>query len=257
VLSTLALGVYDFWRWEYDYGHNLSADAAIRIPGLSYQPPLFGSKQILNFVAHSYPDAGGWLLIASAAVIGAVLLYALFVPRAAELSVIRETGAASMGATTVGATVGAILLLSSCSGSGPRALMLGREECAQCRMMITDPRFGAQVITTTGRVQPFDAIECAAAYAAATDPASIRGVWVSDFEHPGTWIEAHRAVFVSGATVASPMGQAVLALSADAPRDQPATRYGGRVSDWRALVEHATATASVETARRDAALHAH
>jgi hypothetical protein len=49
---------YDFWAWEYDYGHNLNPTAAIRIPGMSYQPPLLGSKQLLNFTAHSYPDIG-------------------------------------------------------------------------------------------------------------------------------------------------------------------------------------------------------
>jgi copper chaperone NosL len=77
VLSTLAAGVYDFWKWEYDYGHNLNPDAAIRIPGLTYQPPLFGSKQILNFVANSYPDVGGWLLIFAGVVIGGVFVWLL------------------------------------------------------------------------------------------------------------------------------------------------------------------------------------
>ena len=67
VAAGIAGGV-DFYLWEYDYGHNLSDDAAIKVPGMSYQPPLFGSKQLLNFVANSYPDTGGW------AVIGAGLL---------------------------------------------------------------------------------------------------------------------------------------------------------------------------------------
>jgi hypothetical protein len=58
---TLAVvGLADFWRWEYDYGHNLDdATAIIKIPGMSYQPPLIGSKQLLNFVASSWPAAGG------------------------------------------------------------------------------------------------------------------------------------------------------------------------------------------------------
>ena len=55
-------GLVDFWRWGYDYGHNLDPTAAIRIPGFSYQPPLLGSKQLLNFTAHSWPGLGGWVL---------------------------------------------------------------------------------------------------------------------------------------------------------------------------------------------------
>lgn len=53
------VGLADFWRWEYDYGHNLSSDAIIKIPGMSYQPPLIGAKQLLNFRAVSLPAAGG------------------------------------------------------------------------------------------------------------------------------------------------------------------------------------------------------
>ncbi|MBS1571926.1 MAG: hypothetical protein JST62_05970 [Bacteroidetes bacterium] len=58
--------MYDFWQWEYDYGHNLDPNAAIVVPGMSYQPPLIGSKQLLNFTAHSYPDIGGWIMIGAA-----------------------------------------------------------------------------------------------------------------------------------------------------------------------------------------------
>ncbi|QNR25246.1 hypothetical protein [Croceimicrobium hydrocarbonivorans] len=53
------LGIYDFYLWEYDYGHNLSPTAPIKVPGQSYQPPLFGSKMLLNFNAISYPATGG------------------------------------------------------------------------------------------------------------------------------------------------------------------------------------------------------
>jgi hypothetical protein len=63
------LGIYDFYLWEYDYGHNLADDAAIKIPGQTYQPPLFGSKMLLNFNAISYPHYGsifiGLSLVAS------------------------------------------------------------------------------------------------------------------------------------------------------------------------------------------------
>ena len=55
-------GIADFWRWGYDYGHNLDPEAIIKIPGMVYQPPVIGSKQLLNFTAHSWPSTGGILL---------------------------------------------------------------------------------------------------------------------------------------------------------------------------------------------------
>lgn len=68
VLFSLA-GLADFYKWSYDYGHNLDPTAAIKVPGMSYQPPLIGSKQILNFHATSWPASGGWVLIGAVALI--------------------------------------------------------------------------------------------------------------------------------------------------------------------------------------------
>jgi hypothetical protein len=60
-----AAGLYDFWRWEYNYGHHLNPDAPISIPGMTYQPPLIGCKRLLNINACSWPHAGGILLFVS------------------------------------------------------------------------------------------------------------------------------------------------------------------------------------------------
>ena len=56
------MGIYDFYLWEYEYGHTLSDTAAIKVPGQAYQPPLFGRKEILNFIAYSYPQSGGYMM---------------------------------------------------------------------------------------------------------------------------------------------------------------------------------------------------
>jgi hypothetical protein len=61
-LGALA-GLADFYKWGYDYGHDLDPKAIIRIPGMSYQPPLLGGKQLLNFHATSWPAAGGWVAV--------------------------------------------------------------------------------------------------------------------------------------------------------------------------------------------------
>lgn len=60
LVALAAAGIYDFYLWEYDYGHNLSADAPIKIPGESFQPPLFGTKVIINFTAQSFPHTAGY-----------------------------------------------------------------------------------------------------------------------------------------------------------------------------------------------------
>jgi hypothetical protein len=66
-------GLADFYRWGYDYGHNLDPEAIIKITGMSYQPPLIGSKQLLNFHATSWPASGGWVLV-TALLVGLALV---------------------------------------------------------------------------------------------------------------------------------------------------------------------------------------
>ncbi|HEU4631535.1 MAG TPA: hypothetical protein VFS08_17405 [Gemmatimonadaceae bacterium] len=68
-------GLADFWRWGYAYGHDLDPHAIIHVPGMVYQPPLIGSRVLLNFTAHSWPAAGGLLLgLAFALGVGALVL---------------------------------------------------------------------------------------------------------------------------------------------------------------------------------------
>ncbi len=67
-LVVSVVGLVDFYRWEYDYGHDLDQEnAIIKIPGMNYQPPLIGSKQLLNFRATSLPATGGYALMAALA----------------------------------------------------------------------------------------------------------------------------------------------------------------------------------------------
>lgn len=73
VLFVILAGV-DFYRWNYEYGHNLDPNAAIKVPGMAYQPPLIGYKQLLNFGAYSIPDTGGWMLVGA----GVLLFYIVF-----------------------------------------------------------------------------------------------------------------------------------------------------------------------------------
>ncbi len=82
-------GLVDFYLWGYDYGHNLdTAHAIIKVPGMSYQPPLIGSKKLLNFKAISLPGIGGWVAIGSFVIGGLVWLMEY---RRARKQVIRAT----------------------------------------------------------------------------------------------------------------------------------------------------------------------
>jgi len=66
---------YDFYKWEYNYGHSLDPSAPIKVPGMSYQPPLFGYKKLLNFEVLSQPDIAGWFYIGAGAILVGITIY--------------------------------------------------------------------------------------------------------------------------------------------------------------------------------------
>ena len=65
------LGLYDFYGWLYSYGHDLEANAILKITDpitgepMGYQPPFFGYKKILNFEVYSFPEIGAYLMASS------------------------------------------------------------------------------------------------------------------------------------------------------------------------------------------------
>lgn len=69
------LSFYDFYKWEYDYGHDLDPNAPIQVPGMSYQPPLIGYKKLLNFEVLSQPHIAGWFYILAGVLLVSITFY--------------------------------------------------------------------------------------------------------------------------------------------------------------------------------------
>ena len=72
MITVSMAGLYDFYLWEHDYGHDLDPKAIMKFTNpdgsvMGFQPPLFGTKNILNFTAHSYPRLGAYFLAAGIA----------------------------------------------------------------------------------------------------------------------------------------------------------------------------------------------
>lgn len=184
-----AAGLFDFWRWSYDYGHNLDMEKAIIVvPGMTYQPPLIGTKQLLNFTATSLPATGGLLAgVSFALAIGAIALS------------YRRVGAGA-----------AVLALAAVACAGDPSIAFGQAQCEECRMIVSDRRFGALVVTEHGRTLTFDAIECLRNFSARTGSPAARETWVVDASVPGTLLALESATVVeSDSALRPPMGTAV------------------------------------------------
>ena len=217
----------DFWRWEYNYGHELDPNAAIKVPGMAYQPPLIGFKQLLNFGAYSIPDTGGWLfLLAGALLLAAVLKEGGFFKRFSKKR-------------TVPAAVSALLIvvLSGCGPKGPEPIAYNSDKCDHCRMSIADPRFAAEMMTVKGRVYKFDDLSCLISYMGEHPEPAAKSTWVATYGGDHALIATDHAVFVKAEKFNSPM-RGNLAACADGTEAQAlAAEKEGTVVNWNELVK--------------------
>lgn len=200
-----AVGFVDFYLWGYDYGHNLNPEAPIKIPGLTYQPPLIGHKTLLNVDSYSLPDAGSYLLLIAFLIAIIALVRDKTTRNGRPVGPLRpiEKSPARALITGLGCVLSSILILS-CT-SKPEALHVGSDDCAHCHMKITDPRFGGEIITKKGRIYKFDALSCLLNYYRAEE-ANIKDVFVLDFLKPGSFIDAKNAFYMDVPDIRAPMG---------------------------------------------------
>lgn len=105
-----------------------------------------------------------------------------------------------------------VLFTLACSQE-PVEIHYASDECTHCKMMITDDQFAAQLVTEKGKALKFDAIECMAVYYRENqDELSGSKLWVSNYNKPGTWLDALEAQYVQSEVIKSPMGASLLAL---------------------------------------------
>jgi copper chaperone NosL len=218
------VAMVDFYRWEYNYGHNLDDSAAIKVPGMSYQPPLIGYKKLLNFGAYSIPDIGGWIFI----VVGLLLAFALVLELRNTVKITR-----SFEIKTTAISVLMICTLNSCQ-SGTQPIKYGTDGCDFCKMTISDRRFGGEILTQKGKVYKFDDSHCLTDYLksnflAASD---IKEVYLVDFANQGKLIPTGESLLIKSEELRSPMGGNIAAFSQKDSLEKYKQLFSGELISW-------------------------
>lgn len=214
------VAMIDFYRWNYDYGHNLDPNAAIKVPGMAYQPPLIGYKQLLNFGAYSVPDFGGWMFI------GAGILMVLALAMETFLAKPKTAFKASM-------SVVALMLFTSCSQSGPKPVKLNVDNCEFCKMTIADAKFAAQVVTAKGRNFMFDDVGCMQRYKKDNEALKDAVYYISDFTNPDLFIATKDAILIQGDQIKSPMGGGIAAFSNKQTAETYLAKFSASYLQWQ------------------------
>lgn len=233
-LVTTAIGgiaaLLDFYRWGYNYGHDLDPTAPIQVPGLSYQPPLIGHKRILNFDAYSFPDVGGWIVIGAAMLAFGVWFTEWYLHHKTEKKARMKTNTLSLP------VVALAVLISSCS-SKPEPFKYGKDDCYFCKMGIVDPKYGGEVITKKGKVYKFDDIICMVRFlkADAVKESEIAEKVIINFEKENDFLDVSKSTFWASPELRSPMGSNTAAFSSRQAAEKAKGGKEGPLLNWDEL----------------------
>ena len=238
LLLSGVLGLWDFYRWGHEYGHNLDPKAAISVPGMTYDPPIIGYKNLLNFTAYSGPDKGGWIVILAGAIACGLLAWEWWRTRSSPKA------GKSQGVVTLATVAVALLLMPGCE-HGPQAIEFGKNSCAECNMTIVDKRFGAEFVTGKGKVFKFDDVNCMVEFIERAPHAadSAAKSFIVAFDQGGELLEANHLVFAKHQKLRTPMRSHVAAFQAEEPAQAILNELGegGALMGWKDVMNEFSA----------------
>lgn len=218
------IAMIDFWRWEYNYGHDLNPDAAIKVPGMAYQPPLLGYKQLLNFAAYSLPSTGGLIVF----IVALISVFACYIE-------MRQT---RINAKRFAKPLTLIFLacsafMTSCS-TNPTPIAAGSDQCSSCKMTISDPKFSSEIISKKGRIFKFDDTHCLLTFLHNKQiaEADVKAYYFTNFDNTNELLPVEKALFYKSEDFKSPMGGNVAAFANESAVQKIQESFKGTKMQW-------------------------
>ncbi len=128
------------------------------------------------------------------------------------------------------------LIMVSCSPKGAEPIKLNSDGCDFCKMKIADGKFGAELITTKGRIYKFDDMHCMVKYHKENTAVQIQSFYIHDFSQDNVLIPAETAYYVKGEQINSPMHGNIIAVKTEDEAKQLATKYSASPITWKEII---------------------
>lgn len=121
---------------------------------------------------------------------------------------------------------GSLITLGACAEKGPQEIAVGKDQCDNCKMTISEPKYATQLLTEKGRVYKFDDISCLEDYEISNAETTANAkTYVADFPS-GEFVETQTATLIKGGEIKSPMGGNTQAFKDKATAEKAAADLG-------------------------------
>jgi copper chaperone NosL len=129
--------------------------------------------------------------------------------------------------------------------NAPPEIVYGEDVCAECGMIISDPRFAAAYVTSVGDARLFDDIGDMLVYDQRMGE-TVHAYWVHDL-HTEAWARAETATFVTQSNLNTPMGWGIIAFATAEDARRYVQASGGTMATL-AQLQTAVANGSLKSA---------
>ncbi len=131
-----------------------------------------------------------------------------------------------------------LTILTACKLE-PQPIFFGSDVCSNCKMTITDGRYGAEIISKKGKIYKFDSAECMIQFLKSKEiqAENIHQFLITDFATPENFTDAKTAHFLISQNLPSPMGADLTGFSSRVDAGKFRSEYEGKILTWSETVQ--------------------
>lgn len=128
-------------------------------------------------------------------------------------------------------------LLISCGKKEAEPIKLNSDGCDFCKMKIADGKFGAELITSKGRIYKFDDMHCMINYHKENKNVQIHSFYIHDYNQNNVLIPAETAFYIKGGEINSPMHGNIIAVKTNEESQIVAQKLKANPISWQEIIK--------------------
>jgi len=125
-------------------------------------------------------------------------------------------------------------LLAACEPK-PQPIPFGNAACDYCHMTVVDRQYAAQLVSSTGKVYHFDAVECMLHFEESHQDSRWALQSVCSFADPGNLYPAGESRYLVTEALPSPMGAYITPVHEEEAAEKLQDQHGGELYDLERL----------------------
>ena len=130
-----------------------------------------------------------------------------------------------------------LFLTISCANKEAEPIKLNSDGCDFCKMKIADGKFGAELITSKGRIYKFDDMHCMINYHKENKNVQIHSFYIHDYNQNNVLIPAETAFYIKGGEINSPMHGNIIAVKTNEESQIVAQKLKANPISWQEIIK--------------------